>query len=248
MGPSGGPKLILIDTSALLPLLYCGHGQLLRSIESRYGIQFGVVQAVKSETQNGLSPPHKFAGRQESLRKAISNKTLTVVDEVYLRSKFDRVGESLSRQCDEEGEKLFYAGLDRGEAYTYGASLTLSCPVVNEDASALKRLLRERAQVPTPHLRLWDVIVFGLQAELLTQRQCDDTRSQLLKLQERLPQCFRDRSVGDGLSSFYCRLTDPTKPQIGADANQETFDDFGRLELTPIDAELNALPPVHPGT
>jgi hypothetical protein len=168
---------------------------------------------------------------------------LAVIDEAYLKSKFDRIGESLSRQCDEEGERLFYAGLDRGEAYTYAASLTLSCPVVNEDASALKRLLREVAQVPTPHLRLWDIIVFGLQSELLAQKQCDDTRSQLLKLHEPLPHCFRDRSVRDGLSGFYCRLTDPTMPQIGAATIQETFDDFGRLELTPISQAFNTLPP-----
>jgi hypothetical protein len=234
MGPGGAPQLILIDTSSLLPLIYCGHGRLVRSIKARYALQFGIVQAVKSESQNKLTPPSKFAGRQEALRKAVENNTLVVVDGTYLKSRFGTVGESLFRRCDEEGERLFYLGLDRGEAYTYGASLVLNCPVVNNDTTALRRLRREQTDVPTPHLRFWDVILLGLQSGLLVQKDCEDTRTSLLKLKERLPACFTGNSVGAGMSGFYCRLIDPTKPTIGADSIQAAFDEFGRLEVRPV--------------
>ena len=234
MDSAGSPQLVLIDTSSLLPLVYCGHGRMVRLIEAKYALQFGIVQAVKSEAQNRLSPPSKFAGRQEALRKAVENKTLVIVDGAYLKSRFESVGESLFRRCDEEGESLYYLGLDRGEAYTYGASLILKCPVVNDDNTALRRLRRDRTDVPTPHLRLWDIILFGLQAGLLTQRDCEGTRTSLLKLKEGMPACFLAKSVSVGLSCFYCRLVDPTRPSIGAERTQAPFDECGRLEVRPV--------------
>lgn len=216
MDSDRNPDLILIDSSSLLPLIYCLQGRLLRLIKEGYGLQFGIVQAVNSEVQRRLNPPSKFAGRQEALRKAVENRTLIVLHEDWMKARYDPLGVPLFRSCNEKGEVLHCAGLDRGEAYTYGASLVLRLLVVNDDNSALRRLRRDESDVPVPHLRFWDLLVFGLQSGLLAEKECDVVRSQLLRLSETLPDCFRKSSVHDGLHGFFCRIIDPTKPPIGA--------------------------------
>lgn len=234
MPPGGVPEIILVDSSSLLPLIYCGHGKLLRSIAGQYGIQFAVVQAVRSEVQRRLQPPSKFAGRQEAFRKAIENGTVLVLDEDAMKARWGCLWETLFCRCNQEGERLYYAGLDRGEAYTYAASLALGLRVVNNDISAIRRLRKEESNIPVPYLRLWDVLLFGLQAGILSIKECDDTRSLLLRLNEGLPVCFKNASVEAGLVGYFCRLVDGSKSRLGSEHPIECFDDLGYLELCPI--------------
>ena len=53
---------------------------IFRSFRSDYGAQAAIVQAVESEVLHLIATVAKFRGRQEQLRKALSNNTLAVVD------------------------------------------------------------------------------------------------------------------------------------------------------------------------
>jgi hypothetical protein len=97
-------------------------------------------------------------------------------------------------------------------------------PIVTDDISAINRLLRDNEIIPRPILRFWDLILFAFQSGHLDNSGCDEIRQTLVRLAERVPDCFDKRSFSDGLPTFYPRLVDGEKPLVGAAEPQDRFD------------------------
>ena len=227
------PTLLLFDTSTLMQILVSEHFPLLRHLRSDFGVQSIMVPAVESEALYLVeSGPPRFRGRQEQLKKAITNRTIAVVSKETLAPFYGTSSESWLRQIDLEGMRL-YGVVDRGEAFTHAASMILDALVVSNDTTAVTRLLRDNEPIPLPVLRFWDLIVFGHQIGFLEEGDCDRTRQFLKKIGERQPTCFSDCSYLDGLKRFYARLADPTKPSLGAAHPQERHDT--RVQIRRLD-------------
>jgi len=214
-GKPANPLFILIDTSVLLPLIATDQVALLRFLRNEYKVQPAIATAVEVEAVQILTNVPKFKGRQDQLKKAISNGTLCPIDQQSLSAIFGTGVEAMLRQIDTEGQRL-HLRVDRGEAYTHAAAAVLGVPVATDDTSAVNRLIRDNENVPRPILRFWDLIVLGHQVGQMDESSCDKARQTLAKMQESLPQCFRGRTFAAGLADFYARLADGVAPLVGA--------------------------------
>jgi hypothetical protein len=223
-GKPANPLFIVIDTSVLLQLIATDQIAVLRVLRSEYKVQPAVASAVESETLQILTTVRKFMGRQEQLKKAISNNTISLLDQQSLGAILGTGVDALLRQIDSEGQR-YHCRVDRGEAYTHAAAAVLGVPVATNDTSAVNRLLRDEENIPRPILRFWDLVVFARQIGQMDDASCDKIRQALAKLEESLPQCFRGRTFSVGLPEFYARLVDGAAPLIGASHPQGKLDD-----------------------
>jgi hypothetical protein len=223
-GPHNNPKLIIIDSSVLLPLIAADQFAVLRLLRSDFGVQPAIVEAVESEVACILQNVPKFRGRREQLKKALGNGTLALVGRELLAPILGNSVDAWVRQMDSEGERL-YSIVDRGEAYTHAASMVLGVPAATDDTTAISRLLKGDETIPRPVLRFWDFVVFAHQRDLLDAERCDKIRQFLRKMEERLHPCFAKRSYQDGLPYYYARLVCADRPVLGASQPQERFDE-----------------------
>lgn len=220
---SSRSKLLIIDTSALLQVIATEQLGVLRFLRSSYEIQMAIVEAVRSEAEHCLTNVPKFRGRQNQLRKAIGNNTLAVVNRDLLITLVGTSAEPLICQIESEGARLFRA-VDRGEAYSHAASMVLDVPIVTNDASAVRKLLRDGECLPRPILRFWDLIVFAHQCGHVDARACDKIRQALRKLREKTHPCFTNRSFEEGLQQFYPRMISADYEIVGAEQPQDELD------------------------
>jgi hypothetical protein len=227
-GKPANPPFIIIDTSVLLQLIATDQTALLRCLRSEYRVQPAIVSAVESETSHILNTIPKFKGRQDQLKKALSNNAITLIDRQSVGAFTNTGVDALLRQMNSEGQR-FNLRVDRGEAYTHAAASVLDVPVVTNDVTAVRQLIRDNEKVPRPILRFWDLIVFCRQIDQIDDSSCDIVRQSLTKLQEGQPQCFTGRAFRTGLAEFYPRLVDGTAPLIGAPNPGGRLDD--RLAL-----------------
>jgi hypothetical protein len=233
--PPNNPNLIIVDSSVLLQLIATEQFGILRLLRANFGVQAAIVQAVESEVACILQNNPKFRGRGEQFKKALSTKTLAILDRDLL---FPLVGSSADawiRQMEAEGLRL-YSMVDRGEAFTHAASMVLNVPSATNDITAISRLLRSGETIPRPILRYWDLVVFAHQAGLLDSGACDKIRQILHRMGERLHPCFQKCSFQDGLPHFYGRLGHAERPMVGANQPQETYDERLLLIEPPITA------------
>jgi len=163
-------------------------------------------------------------GRQESFKKAVSNNTISLVDRQLLSGVLGTGVDAILRQIDSEGQRLNLR-VDRGEAYTHAAASVLGSPVATNDYNAVKRLIQDDEHIPRPILRFWDLIAFGHQIGQLDDSSCDKIRQILVSIDESVPQCFKGRKFGVGLTEFYLRLVDGVATLIGAENRQGPLDD-----------------------
>ncbi len=231
-GKPANPLFIIIDTSVLLQLIVTEQLPLLRCLRSEYKIQSVIVSAVESETMHILSTVRKFMGRQEGFKRAISNKTIGLIDRAMLSGVVGTGVDAILRQIDSEGQR-FNLRVDRGEAYTHAAGSVLGAPIATNDYSAVNRLLRDDENIPRPILRFWDLIVFGHQVGRLDEAACDKIRQTLVKIEEAVLPCFAGRTFHVGLAEFYPRLVDGVANLVGAPSPVERLDDRGVIFRAP---------------
>ena len=229
--PQNNPKLIIIDSSVLLQLIASEQLSILRLLRSDFNVQPAIVQAVESEVACILQNVPKFRGRQDQFKKAISNKTLPIVDRDLLAPIFGSSADAWIHQIESEGVRL-YSIVDRGEAFTHAASMVLNAPSATNDTTAISRLVRGGETIPRPIFRFWDFVVFAHQIDRLDKSACDKVRQFLHKMSERTHPCFTKCSFQEGLPQFYARLLCASRPIIGAGQPQEKFDE--RLLLIPL--------------
>jgi hypothetical protein len=221
-GPATNPPLIVSDTSSLTQLVIAEDATALRALKQNYGIQIAITEAVDAELRCVIH--RKFPTKEPFLRKALNNKTLSVIDKTLLISLGYKAVPVLLEQMDQLGEK-FHRRVDRGEAYTHAASNVLGVPALSQDIAALWQLVNDGIDLQGPVLRAFDILVFGAQAGVCDLESCAKARKQLLKAKETVLACFKNCSVADGLSNFYLRICDADLDILGARQPIGRFDE-----------------------
>ena len=129
--PPANPGWILLDSDALIQILLTNSTGILKKLKTDYSIQSLIVQAVEAEVLRLTS------GRLKQIRsifdKTINSSTVRVLTEDLLaHDKGTAIGGSLFNQAEQLGRHL-HLSIDRGEAYSHGAAMTLGIPVVTHD-------------------------------------------------------------------------------------------------------------------
>jgi hypothetical protein len=203
-------------------MFMCGEKKILPALNRNYGIRGIIVPEVESE----LRWSKKFKQRFEApLEKALGTGTLSVLSEATLASVLSDLGRT------DEARSTLFQGIQRrgleynrrvglGEAYTFAAAVELGQPAASNDMDALQILEKAGLPVPEPTLRFFDFIVFGVQTQIVVERQADGMRQTLVRESEWLPRPFAKANFLGGLSSFVPRLLDDSLPGIGAQGTQ----------------------------
>ncbi len=213
------PRLLLCDTDALIQLFrtpdFTKKLLPLRHLKEEYGIQPAIVE----EVENELMWTRKFGSQfAAGLRKALSNGTILLLDSTsfptYVPPNLAKAVYASYQALGIEQSK--YA--DPGEAYTLAAAMTLSEPAISNDATAIRALEMNGFALPSPVLRLFDILALCCQVGVMTAQECDDTRQELVRLGEHVPRAFQGCSFQAGLKRFCPRMLDGALGSIGAPA------------------------------
>jgi hypothetical protein len=217
------PAFIICDSSALLQLLVSGNILSLQKLKSEYGIQPLVTEAVEAELGRVLK--YRFPGSAGTFRKALSHRTVALLDESVLAAGGYRSGDSL---IDRIGELAlqYEVRIHRGEAHTHAAANVLAVPTLSQDIDALFKLVEAGVHIQRPILRAFDILIFCCQSGALSLADCNKARRDLLQVGETIVRCFANCSIEDGLRNFYMRIVDETRETLGAPTPVErSFDD-----------------------
>lgn len=162
---------MLLDSDAFIQILLTGSTGILKKLKAEYSVQSLVVEAVEAEVYRLASG--RLSHIRPALDRTINSGTVRVLTENLLaHEKGTAIGTSLFNQADQLGWRL-HLSIDRGEAYSHGAAMTLGVPVVTHDREAVNRLGLDGVRFTEPVLRLYDLIGFGVQIGLLNHPDCD---------------------------------------------------------------------------
>src|SRR6185369_16498702 len=169
------PPYLLFDTDALLQIYISRQVQILQELKRSYGVQPAVLPEVEEE----VCWTKRFKDRFErDLRKTVTSGTLTIFEQPELQqhllggSGSPAAALAATKDLFQQGEKYnLYA--DTGEAYTHAIGSALRIPVVSNDFTAITALRDAGLSLPSPVLRFYDLIVFGYQVEILSERAVD---------------------------------------------------------------------------
>ena len=102
---------------------------------------------------------------------------------------------------------------------TGGFKVARGVPAMSNDKSALDALDFNGKALPSPVLRMFDLLAFGYQIGVLEEKDCDKARKELLQIGEHVPGVFRKASFINGLANFSPRILDGAVGGVGALAN-----------------------------
>src|SRR5580658_8242631 len=144
-------SLVALQTKSLIPL---------RILKDDFGIQPAIVAEVETELMWNRRYAAKFV---PELRKALGHGTIEILD-LNTFSKY--VPGHLAKGVfgNYQSTALQYSKVaDRGEAYTLAAAVTLNVPALSNDLTALEALDYNNLVVPSPVLRMFDLLVLSYQ-------------------------------------------------------------------------------------
>lgn len=225
------PPLLICDTDATAQLLIAGNVSVLRELKRAYGIQPAIVEAVEFE----LRSPQSFTLRrllqryEPALDKALGNGTVQILDERSLPAYVGATANAVWSQIAIRATKWAFR-VQRGEAYSHSAAVTLQVPLLTHDLKAITILEKDGEKLSTHLLRLFDLYAFGLQCGCMDEKECDDCRQALVKEQEYVPKAFQRKSFRDGLDHFYPRIQSAHVAPLGCPTPIDPLD--SRLTLT----------------
>jgi hypothetical protein len=208
------PSWLIMDTDVLIQVLLTKSTGLLRKLKNEYSVQPLIVEAVEAEMFRHTR--RRFSNIKALYDKTLNSGTIRVLTEELLRHENgSAIGSSLFRQAERLGQDLHNA-IDRGEAFSHAAAITLGVPVMTHDRNAINKLGGNGVKFSEPLLRIYDLIAFGVQTGALTYDDCDGVRDALLDNNEWVMQCFRNCKYSSGLPLFFPRLVDGALPFIGS--------------------------------
>jgi hypothetical protein len=229
------PRLLLLDSDALIQVMLVGALPVLRLLKSNYGVLSVVVPEVELEISSG-----KFAARLgPQFKKAIDNGLIRVLEpNMFSQILHDDVTKSITvgisySEIQSRG-RAYSRRVDTGEAYTFAAAAALGQPCASNDGSAIAAMNSAGLELPNHILRSFDIFVFGHQVGHSNEGDCDGIRQMLVAEKEFIPRAFTGRSFQAGLSQFEPRLIDRAGPCIGIRAGQLRTDHTAPVYLDPI--------------
>lgn len=199
------PPLLLCDSDVLVQLFTADELRPLIELKKSYGVQPAVVLEVDIELRWMRKYKDRFASH---LDKALKSETLKKLDQTLFQSLLGKATPGTSWAGFQALGTQYSGYVQKGEAYTYAAGVTVSLPVASNDFSAIQTLQAQMLTLPVPIIRSFDLLVFSYSAGILEMKDCDAARKELLRNGEGLPRAFQNSSFEDGMRSFSCRLLD----------------------------------------
>ena len=210
------PRILACDTDSLIQLFltakYNKNLIPLRVLRDDYGIQPTIVAEVETE----LMWTRRYGARfVPPLKKAIGNGLIEVLDQqVLARHVGDSIAKSVYGGFQALGQQ-YSRFTDPGEAYTFAAAVTMGEPALSNDKSALDALEYNGMALPSPVLRMFDLLALSYQIGTLEEKECNQARQELIRLVEHVPRVFQNASFIDGLTHFCPRILDGAFNSVG---------------------------------
>jgi hypothetical protein len=146
------------------------------------------------------------------LERALRHEILVKLDQALYQSHLGAAPPGTSWSTFQTLGARYYGYVQKGEAYTFAAALSLCVPAASNDFRAMEVLQQQMLSLPTPVLRCFDLVEFARQCGTLTLKECEEIRSGLMKRGEPVPRAFEHASFEDGLNRFTCRLKEGSVP------------------------------------
>jgi hypothetical protein len=197
------PALLLCDSDALVQLFIADEFRPLQSLRTQFNIQPAVVPEVDLELRWLGKHKDRFV---PPLDKALKTGTLLKLDQSTFQGYLGTATPGASWTTYQSLGAQYYGHVQRGEAYTHAAAVTLGMPALTNDGNAVRVLEGQMLSVAVPVLRSFDLITFALEFGVLQIKDCEEIRSELIKNGEGVPGPFAHASFADGARKFPCRL------------------------------------------
>jgi len=197
------PPLLLCDSDALVQFFLVDEVKPLRHLKDNYGVQPTITQEVDLELRWIARYKDRFVPQ---LQKALRSGTLQLLDPPTFQPLMSGAPLGASWESFQALGAQYAGPVQRGEAYTFAAALTLGLPALSNDFRAIQTLENNLRPLPSPVIRGFDLLVFAYQTGALDLKTCNDIRSELLKNKEGIPKAFKNASFEDGLLNFSSRL------------------------------------------
>jgi len=198
------PALLLCDTDILLQVFLLNEIRLLKHLKASFAIQPALVMEVDLEVRWNYS---RYRDRfVPDLDKALNSGLLCKLDAAKFQTYLSTAPPGASWSNFQALGAQYYGYVQRGEAYTFAAAVSLGMPAVSNDFRAIQTLEAKMLSLPCPVLRCFDLVAFALECGVLELNDCERIRSELLRRKEHVPKVFQNASFEDGLKSFTRRL------------------------------------------
>jgi hypothetical protein len=207
------PALLLCDSDALVQFFIVDDLRPLQELARYFGIQPVVTIEVDMELRWLARHRDRFVSQ---LDKALKHGTLLKLGQAEFQKHLSVATPGTSWATFQNLGAKYYGFVQRGEAYTHAAAVALTMPALSNDQKAVFVLKSQMCQTAVPTIRTFDLLVFAKQAGILSVKDCDDIRSELLKNGEGIPGPFLHASFEDGMKLFPCRLRE-AQEQPGSD-------------------------------
>lgn len=207
------PALLLCDTDVLVQLFIVDDLRPLDGLRKRFGVQ----AAISIEVDLELRWVRRYRDRFVTpLDKALKRGTIAKLDPSFFQSFLGNAVPGTSWSTYQALGAQFNGYIQRGEAYTHAAAISLGMPAASNDHRAIYTMKSNMLPVPAPVLRCFDLLVFSFYDGMLDIKDCENIRKELRKNGEGVPGPFANASFEDGAKNFPCRLrqTTPDKAQL----------------------------------
>lgn len=228
-----GPDLLVFDTDCLLQVFMAEAVDLLALCRTH-----GMSPIVVPEVEIEVTSNRKFGREFEApFRKACGGGLIQVVDASNFAELLRQHPNAQSNAAGVSYADIqalgaqFHLRVDLGEAYTHAMALSLGQPAASNDASALRTLSNAGHNLPSPVLRMFDLVTFAYHVGNRSDKECDAIRRALLSRREGLPKSWQHAGFTKGLQSFKPRLLKAGVAPVGAPTNPGLTKDFNTVLL-----------------
>ncbi len=197
------PPLLLCDSDALVQFFLIDDLRPLQVLKSKFHIQPTIALEVDLELRWVGKHKNRFVPK---LDKALKNGILARLDQSTFQGYLGTAAPGTSWGTYQALGARYYGVVQRGEAYTHAAAVSLAMPAMSNDGNAVRVLEGQMMSVAIPMLRAFDLLVFAHEFGALTTKECDDIRTELLTNGEGIPGPFQHASFVNGAKTFPCRL------------------------------------------
>jgi hypothetical protein len=209
------PALLLCDTDVLIQCFIADELQPLKELKRIFGVQPAIVMEVADiELRWNSRYRARFVVETD---KAIRSGTLERLDPIAFQSYLSNAPTGSSWTQFQTLGTEYARHVQRGEAYTFAAAITLGMPAISNDFRAISTLRTQALALPCAVLRCFDLIAFSYQAGILDLASCEAFRNALFHSSEHIPKLFTGTSFEKGLPAFRSRLSVTTTSHGVAD-------------------------------
>jgi len=197
------PSLLLCDSDALVQFFLIDDLRPLQALRTSFQIQPTITLEVDLELRWLAKYKSFFVPK---LDKALKHGILTKLDQGTFQGYLGTAAPGTSWSSFQALGARYYGFVQRGEAYTHAAAVSLGMPALSNDGTAVRVLEGQMMSVAVPVLRFFDIIIFAHEFKVLTTKDCEEIRSALFKNGEGLPGPFKNASFVNGEKTFPRRL------------------------------------------